>query len=27
MEDEYVMSGMGGVANIMETYLLERDGE
>jgi len=27
MDDEYVISGMGGVADIMEKYLLERDGE
>jgi hypothetical protein len=27
LNDEYVMFGMGGIANIMEKYLLERDGE
>jgi len=27
MNEEYIMSGMGGIANIIEKYLLERDGE
>ena len=25
--DEFIMSGMGGIANIVEKYLIERDGE
>lgn len=27
MYDEFIMFGMGGIANVMEAYLLERDGE